>query len=83
MNKAELIRQVGKLRDIPENSLAYLDRMGIMDDALGEDFDEQAVSRLVEAFDELRAASPESTSRFLRDEHGDDDSDRVMFFEVL
>jgi hypothetical protein len=75
MNKAELIRQVGKLRDIPENSLAYLDRMGIMDDALGEDFDEQAVSRLVEAFDELRAASPESTSRFRRDEHGDDDSD--------
>jgi hypothetical protein len=58
MNEAELRRRVGKLRDVPENSWAYLRRMGIVDDVLGEKFDKQIVSRLVEEFDELRAGSP-------------------------
>jgi hypothetical protein len=76
MNEAELRRRVGKLRDVPDKSWAYLRRMGIVDDALGEVFDEQIVSHLVEEYDAFRAASPESTSRFRRDDHGDDDSDR-------
>jgi predicted outer membrane protein len=32
--------------------------MGIVDDVLGEKFDKQIVSRLVEEFDELLAGSP-------------------------
>ncbi len=78
MNEEELRQRVGKLRNVPEQSWAYLSRQGYVEEALDRGTDEEAVEYFIKNFDELRAASPEPTSWTQRRDDGDDDPDREV-----
>lgn len=62
MTEDELLRQARKKRTIPASSWAYLAELGFVEDALGRNFDDEAVAFIVEEFDKLAAASPGSSN---------------------
>jgi hypothetical protein len=63
LDKERLILLARKQRDIPDQSLSYLDALGFLDEALDMPSDEEAVRYLLERFADLAAASPGAGGR--------------------
>jgi hypothetical protein len=58
MTEKELKQEARKRRKIPEQTWAYLDDRGYVEEALEMSFDEEKVQYIIEEFDKLAAASP-------------------------
>lgn len=63
MNEAELKQRARKRRIIPDQSWAYLRRLGFVGEALDRPFDEEMVRYIIEKYDEFAAASPGTGNR--------------------
>jgi hypothetical protein len=61
---------------VPPETWNYLDRLGIVEDALTRDFDEEAIKYLVEEIDELAAAAPGGAGGRTRRNEGYDDAEQ-------
>jgi len=63
MNEEELKRRAMKQRDIPDWSWSYLDKLGIVGEAIDMPFEEEAVEYILKQFADLAAASPYGRGR--------------------
>jgi hypothetical protein len=77
VREEELKRRAKKRSVIPEESWAYLESLGFVDEALDRSFDEEAVAYIVQKFDELVAASPNRVASRTRARGRSKDRDTV------
>jgi hypothetical protein len=63
MNEEELKRRAKKRRDVPEEAWTYLKDREYVEEALEQDFDEQAEEYIIKEIDALAAASPGGGAR--------------------